>query len=373
MDEMSVGRTIYKRGSKGEVRVWYMEQDGDQHRTIAGVKDGKLTTSGWTTCEAKNVGKKNERSAEEQAASEIENSYKKKLKSGYFEDEADIDTLAYIKPMLATKYKDRVGKLDPNETLYIQPKLEGIRCIARAIGLWTRTGEPITSCNHLVVALQPLFDANPELVLDGELYNHALKDDFNTIGSLVRKKKPTKDDITEIESMIEYHIYDMVSDASFEDRCVELIALLGMDGFGPIKRVDTKKCMTSGAADDWYEIWLKDGYEGQMVRINGPYQINKRSTLLMKRKEFETEEYEVVHMVEGNGNWAGCARKFVCRLPDGREFGADVVGTQAQLKKLWDSGKTPDWATVERFAMLTPDGIPRFGKAKDWGTGKRKD
>lgn len=369
-----IGGTLYKRGSKGEIRVWRMEQDGDKHRTIAGVQDGKQTESGWTTSKPKNVGKANATTGEEQAASEIANKYTKKLKSGYFADVEEVDNVAFIKPMLATKYEERIGKIPEDADIFIQPKLDGIRCIARADGLWTRQGEPMSvASEHIFEALKPLFDNDPELVLDGELYNHDFRDDFNKLGSLIRKKTPDEEQLAESVANVQYHVYDMISEAPFDERCKAIIALIGMDGFGPIKRVDTKRCILGNAADDWYEIWLKEGYEGQMVRLNGPYQKNKRSPDLMKRKEFVTNEYRVIAMVEGNGNWAGCVRKFVCLTDDDKEFGADVVGTQSQLKKVWESKEKPDWATVEHFAQLTPDGIPRFGKAKDWGMGKRTD
>lgn len=366
--------TLFKKGSKGEIRVWRMEQDGDKHRTITGTQDGKQTESGWTTSKPKNVGKANATTGEEQAASEIANKYTKKLKSGYFEDIADVDNVLFIKPMLATKYEERIHKVPADAKIFIQPKLDGIRCIARANGLWTRQGEPMSiSSAHIFDALKPLFDADPDLVLDGELYNHDFRDNFNKLGSLIRKKTPNEAQLAESVANVQYHVYDVMTDDPFEVRAKKIIELIGKNGYGPIKRVDTRGCISGNGVDDWYEIWLKAGYEGQMVRTDGPYQKDKRSPDLMKRKEFVSNEYRVIHMVEGNGNWAGCARKYVCLTDDGKEFGADVVGTQAELKKVWDSRITPDWATVEHFAQLTPDGIPRFGKAKDWGTGKRSD
>jgi ATP-dependent DNA ligase len=93
---------------------------------------------------------------------------------------------------------------------------------------------------------------------------------------------------------------------------------------------------------------------------------------LLKRKEFKTEEYKVVQMWEGQGNWSGYTKRFVLRLPDGRDFGSGVRGQQAQLKELWESKDAPDWATC-RFFDYTPDGIPRFPVIVDYGKGQRED
>ena len=43
---------------------------------------------------------------------------------------------------------------------------------------------------HILDELQPFFNKYPDVVLDGELYNHDLKDNFEKIISLVRKQKP---------------------------------------------------------------------------------------------------------------------------------------------------------------------------------------
>ena len=56
--------------------------------------------------------------------------------------------------------------------------------------------------------IERLFKQNPLLVLDGELYNHDLRDNFEKIVSLVRKQKPTSDDRKEARKLIQYHVYD---------------------------------------------------------------------------------------------------------------------------------------------------------------------
>ena len=108
-----------------------------------------------------------------------------------------------------------------------------------------------------------------------------------------------------------------------------------------------------------------------MVRNNEPYEC-KRSKHLLKRKEFITEEFNVVEVKEGQGNWAGYAKHFELELGDGRTFGSGVRGNQETLKELLHQTEQPTWVTC-RYFEKTPDGIPRFPVVIDWGVGERED
>jgi DNA ligase-1 len=373
--------TLYKRGSGGEVRCWRMElgswdNDVGGHRVVSGILNGTETSSGWSMPEGKNLGKKNATNAFTQAKSEVLNNYAIKRSRGYFDDVAEIDNVPFTKPMLATKWEDRKDKVSVGkDSVALQPKLDGIRCIARVDGLWTRTGQVITACPHILAALAPLFVNNPDIILDGELYNHSLKDDFNTITSIVRKEKPSPSEVLLAEEMIQYHVYDMVDGVPFADRLKALTELFSSHGLAvygsTIQLVPTFTVDNTEFMDKLYGDWMAEGYEGQMVRLNGPYE-NKRSNGLMKRKDFDTDEFSVVSVEEGDGNWAGCIKRFVVKLPDGSTCEATPRGTQGKLRELLQSGKTPDWATVRYFGY-TPAGKLRFGIVIDYGYGVRKD
>ena len=108
-----------------------------------------------------------------------------------------------------------------------------------------------------------------------------------------------------------------------------------------IKPVPTDFCETQEELDACYSAYTEDGYEGQMVRNNTPYEC-KRSKNLLKRKEFITEEFKVVQVIEGQGAWTGYAKRFILALPDGTEFGSGVRGTQAQLKELLENSEKPN-------------------------------
>jgi len=342
---------IYKRDSKGKLRVWFMEQDGSKYRTHAGLDGGSIVTSEWTQAEATNVGRSNERDPIAQATFEIEAAYEKKLTREYHRTvEATSAGAHFFKPMLAHKYE----KFEPG---FAQCKLDGVRCIATKAGMFSREGKPIPGAPHIHEALQPLFERNPNLVLDGELYNHEFKDDFNAIISLVKKVNPSPDRLVEIRAKVQYHVYDMPShEGNFEDRSDELNDLIAELDHPSIIDVETYMVGCELSYDNLHGKWLSEGYEGSMWRANAPYE-QKRSKTLLKRKEFQDSEFEVVRIEEGLGNWSGMAKRVVCRLPDGREFGAGIKGSMERARELLHEDHKV--VTIQFFA-LTPDGVPRF-------------
>ena len=87
-----------------------------------------------------------------------------------------------------------------NQTMFLQPKLDGVRCIFTKQGAYSRSGKKFKNVQHLRRQLKPFFAANPTVVLDGELYNHDFKDNFNKIISLVRTQHATKD-----QTLIQFH------------------------------------------------------------------------------------------------------------------------------------------------------------------------
>ena len=374
-------REIYKKDSAGKTRVWFMEQDGGAYRTVGGQLDGKQTTSGWVYAEGKNTGKSNETTAEEQATSEIESKYTKKLRIDYHESLDNIDVEKIFKPMLADKWEKRKDKIDyATQLVYMQPKLDGIRCIANSKGLWSREGKTIMCLPHINQALAPLFAEYPELVLDGEIYNHDLKDDFETIVSIAKKTKPTEQDLEFASLLAQYHIYDMPvvpsalipgrdgTTLDFGERH-PFVALLGFPNSKHriLHAVETVCVSSEDEVNEHYDIFLDAGYEGGMIRIDAEYK-NGRSKNLLKRKDFDDAEFEILRIEEGKGNWAGYAKRFVFRNDEGAcgEFGAGVEGNQAYAKELLENaaayiGKK---ATVQYQGRSRKERVPRFPTVK---------
>jgi len=368
---------IYKRDTRGNLRVWYMEREAERYRTVAGIHGGALVTSEWTTAQATNVGRANERMPGDQAIFEVEAAYTHKLTREYHRTiEATEGGAHFFKPMLAKEFE--AAKFAGG---YAQPKLDGMRCIATADGLWSRQGKPITSCAHIEAALKPLFDADPELILDGELYNHDLKADFGKLMSMVKKATPTAAQATEIAANVQYHVYDIPSsDLPFGDRLIALVAKLASqqmlkreeDGTitfsGPIHLVPTKKIENPEVFDHHHATWLQAGYEGSMWRAHAPYE-QKRSKNLCKRKDFDDAEFDVVAIEEGEGNWAGAAKRVVCWLPDADRTGGPTKSNtfEAGIRGTYERGvellaEDHKVVTVRHFGWTdTAIPKPRFG------------
>jgi DNA ligase 1 len=359
---------LFKKTATGATQVWWMEVVGGSYRTHSGQVDGQIVTSDWTEVQPKNVGRANATTPAEQAEAEAKSKYDRKRKTGYHESVEDAQSSDYFSPMLAKEFDEYASKIKLNEGVWVQPKLDGIRCIARASGLWSRNGDPIVSVPHIFEVLRPFFEHTPDLILDGELYNHRLKENFNEITSLVRKPTAGPEHFEITAEIIEYHIYDSPSpEGDYQKRLWRVMDVVDAVG-PPLILVPSLRVNTRHALDAAYEMMLNDGYEGQMVRLDGPYENNKRSKLLLKRKEFTDSEFEILDIIEGVGNASGGAKIAVLRLDTDptKSFKADVMGTKAERVEMLRNrakliGKT---ATVKYFKQRTPANIPRFGKLK---------
>ena len=356
--------TLYSLTSNGLTQSWRIEVKDDQFRTHEGIVNGVITTSSWTACEGKNLGRANETSAIEQAKREAAAKHKKKLEAGYYEDIAHINDPKFFEPMLAKKWKDYADEI--TFPVYSQPKLDGTRCVVSRKGLFSRNGKPIASAPHIWEAVKHLFDRNPSLVLDGELYTHKFKHDFNRIISLAKKAKPTEEELKESADVLQYWIYDCSfgDDLTFWARFKRLNSFVSVSG-PSIHLVPTHKIISQDELDRLYSDYLGDGYEGQMIRLDAPYD-NKRSKSLLKRKEMQDAEFELVDLEEGRGNLTGIAARAILKTKNGIQFEAGMIGTHEYCADLLKNKKKVigHMATVV-YQNLTPDkGVPRFGKLK---------
>ena len=228
-------------------------------------------------------------------------------------------TKTMIKPMLAHKYNP--DKAD--YPAYIQPKLDGVRCVFTKDGAYSRTGKEFKNVDHIKKALHSFFCANPSTILDGELYNHELKDDFEKIISLVRKTKPTEEHRQEAAELVQYHIYDVPSMtiAGYSSRLSYLNSQVYSKVTWPIMHVETKVVLDYDEAVKQHKKYLKLGYEGSIYRsMDGKYK-GTRSWDLMKFKDFDDAEATIVGYEMGKGKREGTLGKFIMQDDEGITFG----------------------------------------------------
>lgn len=345
--------TLYARATTGKITEFTIEIIDDKYRTISGYSDGVKTTSAFTTCKAKSYN-----TAIEQAIKEATAIHRKKKEAGAFENIADIDNDTFIEPMLAVKWEDRKDKI--TYPIYSQPKLDGIRCVVSKKGMFSRNGKAIVAAPHIFESLKYIFDELPDMVFDGELYTDKLNNDFNAICSLVKKTKPTEEDLIASKKAIEYHIYDMPSlKTNFSNRNIYLNDLHLPDC---CKKVNTYLIMNEKEVMNQFYYYVEEGYEGQILRLDGPYE-NKRSKNLIKHKSWFDDEFEILAVLEGKGKFEGVAAKMSFITKEGKGVDVAINGTMEYLAEIWKAkdefiGKT---ATVKYFG-ITPDGSLRFPK-----------
>jgi DNA ligase-1 len=243
------------------------------------------------------------------------------------------------KPMLAHKYDD--SRVDWSKPVYIQPKLDGVRCLFTKNGAYSRTGKQFMNLRHIEIALKPFFDQQPDVILDGELYNHKLKNDFEKIISLVRKQKPTDDDRRDAQHLVQFHIYDYFDGVMYDSYSTRQDQLNCSDIYGThIKYVPAKIVSTYKTARAIHCKFLTHGYEGSIIRLDGLYK-HGRSYDLMKFKDFSDTEATIIGYELGKGKREGTLGKFLMIDDDDNEFGCPP-GKGYNYKDLADMLKNID-------------------------------
>jgi ATP-dependent DNA ligase len=238
-----------------------------------------------------------------------------------------------MKAMLAHKFDD--SRVDwSSDKVFIQPKLDGVRCLIKRVSdfpgqehlasysvkAYSRNGKEFKNVRHITNALDGFFFHNPDVVLDGELYNHKLKNDFEKIISLVRKQKPTDTDRRDAQHLVQFHCYDYIDDKydSYDTRRDQLICSNIYDA--QIKYVHAQPVKSYEQARDFHATYLSEGYEGSIIRLDGVYK-HGRSYDLMKFKDFSDTEATIVGYEIGKGKRSGTLGKFLMLDDEGVRFG----------------------------------------------------
>lgn len=373
--------TLYKKNTNGGISQWSVVVDGNSFYTVSGQVNGKLTRSKPTFCNEKNIGKKNATTEHEQAIKQAEAKWSKKKKEKYTENINDVDNYFFVEPMLAKKWIDHKGKLYKNTAKYkeykfpvfVDKKYNGIRCEIHSLGAFSRKGEQFFAIPHILKATDHLIANNNDLILDGELYNYAYRRDLNKISELVsvnRKKSDITDSLLyESKKIVQYHVYDgynfsddeygyISNETKFSVRKKALKKLL--------QNIPYVFCVDSQIANNEEEIeqilkkYIEDEEEGIIIRIDGPYE-NKRSDKLLKYKPMMDDEFEVIDIEEGNGNWKGCAKKIWCKLPNGNKFKSNIRGTQEFCESVFnDKQKYIGKIITVEFQNYSEYGVPQI-------------
>lgn len=359
--------TLYKMNNTNSISWWTIEQHDTDYSIKWGQRlSGKEHGHNYYSC-----------TTAQEAAAKVASLTKHQIeREGYSLERPKSQP---DKPMLAQRWEDRKEKFD--WTLYsLQPKLNGLRCIATQESITSRRLERIVSLPNIESILSYL---EPNEKLDGELYIHGV--DLQTLQSYVMRNRAHK-----LHYMVEYHVYDYVDlELPFVERSLQLNSIVkrlteihrelyrdyceipeklrrstvaGLQQDCPIKLVPTHTYTRYAGINhkevisNYFRDCRKEGYEGCMIR-NGDslYELDYRSPNLLKYKEKMDAEFEIIDVSPGY-NQTGI---FVCKTKDGGIFEATPKWTTERKRYLLANKErfVGRFLTVE-FEDYSRDGIP---------------
>lgn len=297
---------------KSAAQYWRAEIEGSTVRMYHGQEGGaEIAEDAIVYTQGKNIGKANETTAEYQCRFEVERRVRKKLENGYdlVEGEITIGSNTAIvsntvvpSPMLAKKYEDTKKKIDKLETIAVQRKLNGNRCLVNIV-----TGEMYSRKRKLIPHLKYVlndilkytkFLKDKGVVwVDGELYAHGLS--FNEVQKIIRNAKTILEEAPkEDTSRIMFNLYDYIcpTNSGFFSKAqvLETERLSRKENNSLLTIVQTEFISPSELSSK-HDKYVKEGYEGIMIRLDMPYEEGpSRANSLIKHKMFMDEEFKVI-------------------------------------------------------------------------------
>ena len=380
--------TLYFKDKLDRTREWKIWVEGSTIHKTYGIKGGKVI-EGTREYRGVNKGRANETSAREQAILEAEREWIKRLDKGYYakstlgiaKQKAALEakrkqggTNARIEGTVTTKTaKPKTAKakakakakadngtvdlpeddvtlipmqchpftdekkclkyFDFDEGVYINPKLDGIRCVARLVKvddewqvvLQSRTGKQFVHLKHIRKQILYLLKGNEDVVLDGELYAEHIYGNYtklktryeysaesdnpeNELPELPQEQKfdvisgacrPVRTSPHPLESQISYHIFDVIDLNLDQKRRYDLLGeILSAKSSKKIPNIVQVDWVLVDGLDEIYQehdVFIEKGYEGIVLREKyNKYQVGRRSLTMRKYKAFVDQEYEIV-------------------------------------------------------------------------------
>ena len=316
---------LYGLDKGGKFKVWVVSTNGNELTIVHGKEGGKMQTKVEIVPEGKQG-----RTPAEQAVFEAESRYKKQVDKGYRPSKEELTDLPLL-PMLAQDYTKQGHRIKfPCITM---PKLDGVRCLAIRhddhVELKSRGGKAY-HVPHIEEALLNAMRVGE--VWDGEIYLHGKY--LEEIVSAVKREDALQKEIKarlkfenavgdalieeaygeymaavairELREKLEFHVFDVVTDDTYEVRVNMLYESLNttLKGSPVIKVVGFYVVSDEQQMKKLHRIFVNMGYEGIMLRnMGGMYESGKRSADLQKYKEFFEEEFRITYVREDrNGN-----------------------------------------------------------------------
>ena len=363
---------IFKLNSIGASMMWRIGFDGSNIIVHHGHVDGAIQIENVEVT-TNNSG----RSLHEQSILEINNRYLKKYREGY---RSKNEPPAIKGPMLAHKYEH--GKTKLNYPVGCTVKLDGIRCLIRRdedkIVYRSRNNKEYKHLSVFDDCLEKFFELlPPSMELDGEMFSDELT--FNDISSVFRREKNT--DNEQMIKYIKYHIFDCNLEKPYEDRWTILVNAYNklcesFSGINLLVVVNTFWAKNDNELMSFHRQARSRGFEGTMIRklymsdktpkgYTSSLYLSGRKNNILKLKDIEEEEGEILGVEDGKGREKGLALIKV-KDPRGNEFSVRPSATFEQ-RKIWfdDPNLLVGKQITYQFQNLSEFGVPRFPVGKD--------
>ena len=285
-----------------------------------------------------------------------------------------------MKPLLAHTYEPRLVSFP----CYVQPKFNGVRALYQNGAFQSRDELPWTPgvLNHLAVQLLELF--GPEVVLDGELYHHGWPLQRINGAVAINRREPNEDTI-----QVDYFVYDQVRfDLPFVERFTEvsekLKSIVPSPELGSPCAATTIQVETLEQVNKFYALCVDQKFEGIMYRLGDcPYTVPKQSTSitslignprsraralsdkdnrtwhLIKRKDWQDNEFLITGLVEGEGKRTSMVGAIELIARNGKSFRCGTGFTEDEAIRWWDNQAliVGHFAKIQ-YLVLSSDGIP---------------
>lgn len=232
--------------------------------------------------------------------------------------------------------------------VYVQEKLDGVRCLIRNGKAYTRNGNEIKNIHHIL-------DETP-FPFDGELYCENLK--FSEIAGLIRIKNLTKKDKEKL-FQIKLHVFDLKVSGSFSERLQKLQEIFHNNKFNHVCFVSTFLCNTLPETLEKAKEFISCGKEGAVFRNASGMYVSGRSKNVQKFKVAYDTEFQIVGFKESDNEPGTVVWK--CITDRRVHFYVRPKGTLSERKIAFDDANqhVGKWLTVQFKELDTETGVPR--------------
>lgn len=365
----------------------------------AGQLDGKTTRyhpSFITKGSYQNTNRKDRQTPFTQALIKAKSLYNSKVDKGFVLniDEVNVDE-DKLYPMALHNFSN--GRID--YPVYVQRKYDGVRVMSyykKGVIMYSRRKKVFTLMNHIREQLEIVLSKFKNLYLDGEFYSY--KCHLQQISGDVRNEE--KD-----TTYLKLYIFDCVnlnessnessnesnesnessnesSNAPFEKRLLilqQIDELIKTHHLNHLIVAKTFKCQNEKEVFEYYNKFLKEKYEGAVVRnYNSKYETSKfkekRSYTTVKLKPNFDDEFEIIGFTEGiRGKDVG-AIIWKLKTKDGKVFTAvdkdrtyderyELFNKYKNNPELFEADYKGKMMTVE-YQDLSKNKTPQRAKAK---------